>query len=68
VKQQLRDLATYSGMVFQIFALLFAAYLVGNALDQRTGFKHPYFTILLLLLSIFIYLYKVIKDTSNKKK
>jgi len=68
VKRQLRDLATYSGMVFQIFALLLVAYLIGQAIDRRFNFKHPYFTILLLLLAIFAYLYRVVKDTQNRKE
>lgn len=61
------ELARYSGMVFQIFALLFAAWLLGQWLDKKLENEEPYLSLTLIMLSIFAYLYSLVRQTSGKK-
>jgi membrane protein DedA with SNARE-associated domain len=61
-KSRLQVYTKYSGMVFQLLALITLAYFLGQWLDKKAGNETAYLTALCLLLSIFLYLYALIKD------
>lgn len=58
----LNDFAKYSGMAFQMFAIIFITAWGGSKLDKMAGNKTPVFTIILSLLGVFAALYTVLKD------
>lgn len=58
----LKDFAKYSGMAFQMFAIIFITAWGGSKLDRMAGNKTPVFTIILSLLGVFAALYTVLKD------
>lgn len=58
----LNDFAKYSGMAFQMFAIILITTWGGIKLDKITGNETPVFTIILSLLGVFAAIYTVIKD------
>jgi len=62
---QLQSYARYSGMAFQLFAMLFVGYIIGNFIDQKLAANKPIATALCLLLAIFMYLFAIIKSTNK---
>lgn len=58
----LQDFAKYSGMAFQMFAIILITTWGGIKLDKITGNEKPVFTIILSLLGVFAAIYTVIKD------
>jgi putative effector of murein hydrolase LrgA (UPF0299 family) len=58
--------AKYSGMVFQMAAIIFAGAYSGIWLDKHFENKTPYLTAGLVLLSVFLAVYFVIKDFIKK--
>lgn len=56
----------YSGMVFQLFVLLGFGAWAGQYLDKKLNTPEPYFTILLILLFMAGFFYKLVKDLSQK--
>lgn len=58
----LSDFAKYSGMAFQMFAVIFITVWGGMKLDKLAGNQTPVFTIILSLLGVFAAIYTVIKD------
>jgi F0F1-type ATP synthase assembly protein I len=58
----LRDFARYSGVAFQMFAIIFITVWGGMKLDKVAGNNTPVFTIILSLLGVFAAIYTVVKD------
>jgi F0F1-type ATP synthase assembly protein I len=58
----LRDFGRYSGLAFQMIAIILLTTLGGVKLDKLTGWKTPVFTIILSLLGVFAAIYFSIKD------
>jgi ATP synthase protein I len=58
----LRDFARYSGIAFQMIAIILVASWGGMKLDKLTGFEKPVFTIILSLIGVFAAIYTVVKD------
>ncbi|MGD0340569.1 MAG: AtpZ/AtpI family protein [Bacteroidales bacterium] len=58
----LRDFGRYSGLAFQMVAIILLTTLGGVKLDKLTGWKTPVFTIILSLLGVFAAIYFSIKD------
>lgn len=58
----------YSGMAFQMGAVMFIGITIGKKLDERFQTDKPYWTMLLALLSTFAALYLTLKDFIFKKK
>jgi len=54
----------YSGMVFQLFALLIILAYLGKYLDEKLAFEKSYMTALLLLTGTVAYMYKIVKELS----
>lgn len=64
-KKALNAYARYSGMAFQMIAIILAGTFGGWKLDEWFG-SRPVFTILLLLLSVFLSIYFFIRDLLKK--
>lgn len=58
--------AKYSGMAFQMFAIIFITAWGGSKLDKLADNKTPVFTIILSLLGVFAAIYTVLKDFIRK--
>lgn len=58
----LGDFARYSGMAFQMVAVILLATLGGRELDKLAHFSRPVFTIVLSLIGVFAAIYIVVKD------
>jgi len=55
----------YSGMVMQLFVLLFLAAYAGIKLDAWMGNEVQYFTAALVLFAVIVYLIKIYFDLSK---
>ena len=58
----IKDFARYSGMAFQMLAIILVTTWGGIKLDQITGTDTPVFTIILSLLGVFAAIYTAVKD------
>jgi F0F1-type ATP synthase assembly protein I len=58
----LSNYAKYSGIAFQMIAIIVLATWGGIKLDELAGFRKPVFTIILSLLGVFAGIYFAIKD------
>ena len=58
----LRNYARYTGIGFQMAAIILIATWGGIKLDQLAGFEKPVITIILSLLGVFAAIYTAIKD------
>jgi F0F1-type ATP synthase assembly protein I len=57
-----KDFGRYSGLAFQMVALILLPTLGGVELDKLTGWQTPVFTIILSLLGVFAAIYFTVKD------
>lgn len=62
----LNDFGKYSGMAFQMIAIILVTTWGGIKLDKLTKFNTPVFTIVLSLLGVFAAIYTVLKDFIKK--
>jgi F0F1-type ATP synthase assembly protein I len=58
----LKDYARYSGIAFQMIAIILLTTWGGIKLDKMAGFSKPVFTIILSLLGVFAAIYTAVKD------
>jgi F0F1-type ATP synthase assembly protein I len=58
----LNDFAKYSGMAFQMIAVILITTWGGIELDKLVKFNTPVFTIILSLLGVFAAIYTALKD------
>jgi F0F1-type ATP synthase assembly protein I len=58
----LNDFAKYSGMAFQMIAIILITTWGGIELDKLVKFNTPVFTIILSLLGVFAAIYTALKD------
>jgi F0F1-type ATP synthase assembly protein I len=58
----LNDFARYSGMAFQMVAIILLTTWGGIELDKLTDSSFPLFTIILSLLGVFAAIYTAVKD------
>lgn len=58
----IRDFARYSGLAFQMIAIILITSWGGTKLDKLAGFHKPVFTIILSLLGVFAAIYTAVKD------
>lgn len=58
----LRDGARYTGIAFQMLAIILITVWGGVKLDKLTGWHTPVFTIILSLLGVFAAIYTAVKD------
>ncbi|MFM8451191.1 MAG: AtpZ/AtpI family protein [Haliscomenobacter sp.] len=64
---RMKDIATYSGMAFQIGFIILLGTLAGKKLDSSLHTVKPVFTLLCSLGSVFAALYLALKDFIGKK-
>jgi F0F1-type ATP synthase assembly protein I len=58
----LNDFARYSGLAFQMIAIILITTWGGIKLDKILGFSNPVFAIILSLLGVFAAIYTAVKD------
>jgi len=58
----IQDFARYSGIAFQMIAIILVATWGGIKLDKLTGFENPVFTIILSLFGVFAAIYITVRD------
>jgi F0F1-type ATP synthase assembly protein I len=58
----INDFARYSGIAFQMVAIILLTTWGGIELDKIINFKTPVFTIILSLLGVFAAIYTAVKD------
>jgi len=58
----LNDYGKYSGIAFQMVAIIALTTWGGVKLDKLAGFDKPVFTIILSLLGVFAAIYTAVKD------
>jgi F0F1-type ATP synthase assembly protein I len=58
----LNDFARYSGIAFQMIAIIALTTWGGIQLDKLAGFETPVFTIILSLLGVIAAIYTAVKD------
>ncbi len=61
-KPPLYNYAKYSGIAFQMVAIILIGVFGGVKLDAYLQLKFPIFTVIFSLLSVFLSIYYVIKD------
>lgn len=66
-KKSLNNYAHYSGIVFQMIAIMLAGTFGGIKLDTIIHWQFPVFTVGLSLFSVLIAMYLVLKDFLYKK-
>lgn len=65
-KIPLKNYAKYSGMAFQMAAVIFIGVFGGLQLDKFLNLKFPIFTLIFSILSIILAIYTAIKDFLKK--
>ena len=61
-KRELYDYTRYSGMAFQMMAIIGIFTFIGYKLDKWLRLKYPIFTIVFILLSVFTALYSIVRS------
>ena len=65
-QERIKAYARYSGMAFQIFALLLISMLIGKQIDKWMGNEKYYFAAGLSVVALIIWLYKLIVELGKK--
>ncbi len=66
-KNHLNNYAKYSGIAFQMLAIILIGVYGGIKLDQWLNLKFPVFTVVLSIGSVALAIYSVIKEFLKKK-
>jgi Na+/glutamate symporter len=56
----------YSGLAFQMVAVICISYFIGNKIDTFVGNEKPYFVMLLIFTIFIAYLYKLYKELNDE--
>lgn len=59
---RLNNYARYSGLAFQMIAIILAGVFGGIKLDQIVNWEFPVFTLVLTLLAVVLSMYYAVKD------
>jgi ATP synthase protein I len=62
----MKSWARYSGMGFQMIAIILLFYWAGSKLDERAATEKPVYTAVLTVLGVFAGLYIVLRDFLNR--
>ena len=63
----MKNYVRYTGMGFQMIAVILIFYWAGSKLDERSANEKPVYTAILTLLGVFVGLYVSLKDFIIKK-
>lgn len=66
-KRQLRDVARYSGLAFEMIAIILLVLFAGMQADKYLENEFPGFTALGAFMGVILSLYVVLKDLLKKK-
>lgn len=66
-KKSLDNYVRYSGIAFQMLAIILVGVYAGVKLDNLVKIKFPVFTVVLSLGSVSLAIYTVVKDLIKKK-
>lgn len=61
----LRQYAKYSGIAFQMMAVMALSAWLGWKLDQKLNLQFPIFTLVFIITALALVLYKLIRSFSN---
>lgn len=61
-KSALNDFGRYSGLAFQMIAIILVGVFGGVKLDQIVRWEFPVFTLILTILAVFMSMYYAVKD------
>jgi F0F1-type ATP synthase assembly protein I len=64
-KRPIQDYVRYSGLAFQLIALLLAGMWLGGLADKRLALETPWFTLLGVLLGLGAGLYQLLRDLTK---
>lgn len=67
INRSLKSYAKYSGMAFQMAAIIFLGTWGGYKLDNYFGFSNHILTLILSILSVVLAIYFAVKDFIKKK-
>ena len=65
-QSQAKQYMKYSGIAFQMIAVLLLALWGGMKLDEKMGMENPIFTVVFLLLGVGGSMYLIIKGVTKK--
>jgi len=65
-KKHLNNYARYSGMGFQMLAIILLGVFGGMKLDQWLGLEYPVFVVIFATLSVILAIYTAVKDFLKK--
>ena len=63
----MKNYVRYTGMGFQMIAVILIFYWAGSKLDERSANEKPVYTAILSVLGVFVGLYVSLKDFIIKK-
>jgi ATP synthase protein I len=66
-KSALSDYGRYSGLAFQMMAIILAGVYGGIKLDQLVRWEFPVFTLLLTVMAVVLSIYYAVKDLLRNK-
>ncbi len=66
-KRPIQDYIRYSGLAFQLIALLLVGMWLGGRVDEALAFETPWFTLLGVLLGLGAGLYQLLRDLLQAK-
>lgn len=65
-QRQINEYMKYSGLTFQMAALIFLGYWIGGKIDHWLHLKIPVFTIILIITFIILTIYSLIKSLPKR--
>ena len=67
VKKQPKPWLVFSGLVFQIAAIMYLSSMIGGGADMRFENENNYFTLALSISGIILIIFLIISQTKNLK-
>ena len=61
----LKQYARYTGIAFQMMAIMAFSAWLGYKLDERLNFQFPLFTLVFVITALGLLLYKIVKSLSS---
>lgn len=66
-EKRINSYLRYSGLAFQLAAVVFVGIFVGKWIDEKMGMAKPIFTMLLVLILFGGYMYKLYIELTKKE-
>ena len=65
ITNPLKQYAKYTGIAFQMMAIMAVSAWLGWKLDERLNFKFPVFTLTFIITAVGLVLYKIVRSLSS---